>query len=66
MVSFVWSDACLRHEPEAEVWLGTRTPATEVPERALAIRKALLEVGAREVPAAALWTWIATVHSSPS
>src|SRR6478735_4965698 len=53
MVSFVWSDACLRHEPDAEVWVGTRTPATEVPERALAIREALLEVGAREVPAVA-------------
>ena len=53
MVSFVWSDACLRHEPGAEVWVGTRTPATEVPERALAIREALLEVGAPEVPAVA-------------
>jgi hypothetical protein len=51
MVRFVWSDACLRHEPGAEVWVGTRTPATEVPERAIAIREALLEVGAREVPA---------------
>src|SRR5690242_8528499 len=53
MVSFVWSDDCLRHEPEAEVWVGTRTPATEVPQRALAIRTALLEAGAREVPAVA-------------
>jgi acetoin utilization deacetylase AcuC-like enzyme len=53
MVSFVWSAACLRHEPEAEVWVGTRTPATEVPERAIAIREALLEVGGREVPAVA-------------
>jgi acetoin utilization deacetylase AcuC-like enzyme len=53
MVSFVWSDDCLRHEPEAEVWVGTRSPATEVPARALAIREALLEVGAREVSAVA-------------
>jgi acetoin utilization deacetylase AcuC-like enzyme len=53
MVSFVWSDDCLQHEPGAEVWVGTRTPATEVPARALAIREALLEVGAREVPAVA-------------
>jgi acetoin utilization deacetylase AcuC-like enzyme len=47
MLPFVWSDECLRHEPEAEVWVGTRTPATEVPARASAIREALLEVGAR-------------------
>ena len=53
MVSFVWSDDCLRHEPGAEVWVGTRTPATEVPARTIAIREALLEVGAPEVPAVA-------------
>ena len=35
---FVWSDDCLRHEPQAEVWVGVRTPATEVPARASAIR----------------------------
>jgi acetoin utilization deacetylase AcuC-like enzyme len=51
MVSFVWSDDCLRHEPTAEVWVGTRTPATEVPERAIAIREALLASGAREIAA---------------
>jgi acetoin utilization deacetylase AcuC-like enzyme len=50
MVSFVWSDDCLRHEPDTEVWVGTRTPATEVPARAVAIHEALLEVGAHEVP----------------
>ena len=49
MLPFVWSDDCLRHEPAAEVWVGTRTPATEVPARALAIREALLASGAREV-----------------
>ncbi len=53
MLPFVWSDDCLRHEPEAEVWVGTRTPATEVPARALAIREALLSTGAPEVPAVA-------------
>jgi acetoin utilization deacetylase AcuC-like enzyme len=53
MLSFVWSDECLRHEPEAEVWVGARTPATEVPARAPAIREALLAVGAREAPAVA-------------
>src|SRR4051795_11059611 len=47
---FVWSDDCLRHEPEAEIWVGARTAATEVPARALAIRQALLDDGAVEVP----------------
>jgi acetoin utilization deacetylase AcuC-like enzyme len=53
MLPFVWSDDCLRHEPEAEVWVGTRTKATEVPARALAIREALLGTDAPEVPAVA-------------
>lgn len=53
MLPFVWSDDCLRHEPEAEVWIGTRTPATEVPQRARAIRQALLDAGAQEIAAAA-------------
>jgi acetoin utilization deacetylase AcuC-like enzyme len=53
MVRFVWSDDCLRHEPEAEVWVGTRTPATEVPTRVVAIRGELIAAGAEEVPAAA-------------
>jgi len=50
---FVWSDDCLHHEPVAEVWVGVRTKATEVPARALAIREALAASGAREVAAAA-------------
>jgi acetoin utilization deacetylase AcuC-like enzyme len=37
----VWSDRCLLHEPLAEIWVGRRTPATEIPARALAIRDAL-------------------------
>jgi acetoin utilization deacetylase AcuC-like enzyme len=53
MLPFVWSDDCLRHEPEAEVWVGVRTPATEVPARALAIREALAAAGASEVAAVA-------------
>jgi acetoin utilization deacetylase AcuC-like enzyme len=48
---FVWSDDCLRHEPDAEVWVGVRTPATEVPARAVAIRGELVAAGAREVAA---------------
>ena len=51
MLPFVWSDDCLRHEPQAEIWIGTSTSATEVPARALAIRDALLGAGAQEVPA---------------
>ena len=51
MVRFVWSDDCLRHEPRTELWIGTSTPATEVPGRALAIRQALLDAGAEEVAA---------------
>jgi acetoin utilization deacetylase AcuC-like enzyme len=51
MPPFVWSDDCLRHEPGAEVWVGVRTPATEVPARVLAIREALAAAGAREVEA---------------
>src|SRR5215469_14668033 len=53
MLTFVWSDDCLRHEPEAEVWVGVRTQATEVPARAAAIREALVAAGAREVAAVA-------------
>jgi acetoin utilization deacetylase AcuC-like enzyme len=49
---FTWSDECLRHEPAAEIWVGARTPATEVPERATAIRAVLRDAGAREVAAA--------------
>jgi acetoin utilization deacetylase AcuC-like enzyme len=52
MLPFVWSDDCLRHEPKTEVWVGTSTPATEVPARASAIRAALLDAGAQEVTAA--------------
>jgi acetoin utilization deacetylase AcuC-like enzyme len=51
MMSFVWSDECLRHEPAAEIWVGVRTPATEVPERAVRIRRALLAMGAHETAA---------------
>jgi acetoin utilization deacetylase AcuC-like enzyme len=37
----VWSDGCLLHEPGEEIWIGVRTPATETPARAEAIRDAL-------------------------
>jgi len=47
----VWSDRCLLHEPSAEIWVGVRTEATEVPARAQAIREALVAEGARVVDA---------------
>jgi acetoin utilization deacetylase AcuC-like enzyme len=53
MLPFVWSEDCLRHDPAAEVWVGVRTPATEVPARVLAIRQALVAAEAREVEAVA-------------
>jgi len=53
MLPFVWSDDCLRHDPDAEVWVGVRTPATEVPARAVAIRGELAAAGAREIASVA-------------
>jgi acetoin utilization deacetylase AcuC-like enzyme len=47
----VWSDDCLRHDPGGEVFVGVRTPGTETSDRAEAIRSALLEAGARLMPA---------------
>src|SRR5919199_3190572 len=37
----VWSDACRLHEPDGEIFVGVRTPATEVGGRVDAIRAAL-------------------------
>src|SRR5205085_1640822 len=48
---FVWNDDCLLHQPMSEIWVGERTPATEVPARARAIREALVAAGAEEVSA---------------
>ena len=45
-VPVVWSEACLRHDPAGEVWLGLREPGTEVPARALVLRDALAAAGA--------------------
>jgi acetoin utilization deacetylase AcuC-like enzyme len=41
VIPVVWSDDCLLHEPGGEVWVGVRTPGTEVPDRALRIRAEL-------------------------
>jgi acetoin utilization deacetylase AcuC-like enzyme len=43
----VWSEDCLRHVPDAEIWVGVRTPGTEVAQRATTIRDTLLDAGAR-------------------
>jgi acetoin utilization deacetylase AcuC-like enzyme len=48
---FVWSEDCLAHEPKAEIWVGQRTPSTEVPARAQAIRHALRGAGAKQIAA---------------
>ena len=37
----VWSDRHRLHEPGGEVWVGVRTPGTELPERAERIRAEL-------------------------
>jgi acetoin utilization deacetylase AcuC-like enzyme len=47
----VWTDLHRLHEPGGEVWVGVRTPGTEVRERAERIRAAL--AGARFVEATA-------------
>ena len=47
----VWTDRHRLHEPGGEVWLGVRTPGTELPERAERIRETLLSAGARVVDA---------------
>ncbi len=41
MMPVVWSDRHRLHDPGGEVWVGVRTPGTEVPERAERIRAAL-------------------------
>jgi acetoin utilization deacetylase AcuC-like enzyme len=51
-IPYVWSDRHRAHEPGGEVWVGVRTPGTELPERAGRIRAALAAAGLREVPAA--------------
>jgi acetoin utilization deacetylase AcuC-like enzyme len=40
-----WAPDCRRHDPGAEIWLGVRTPGTEVPGRVDAIRSALSAAG---------------------
>ncbi len=42
----VWSELHSRHVPGGEVWIGVRTPGTELPERAERIRAELEAAGA--------------------
>ncbi|MEZ5185377.1 MAG: histone deacetylase family protein [Candidatus Nanopelagicales bacterium] len=49
----VWSDDCLLHVPGGEVWVGVRTPGTEVPGRLEVLRAALAGAGHPFVPATA-------------
>jgi acetoin utilization deacetylase AcuC-like enzyme len=49
-IPVVWSDRHRLHEPGGEIWVGVRTPGTELPERAERIRAALED--APVVPAA--------------
>jgi acetoin utilization deacetylase AcuC-like enzyme len=47
----VWSDKQSLHVPGGEIFVGVRTPGTEVPERADCIRRVLEEAGAPVVAA---------------
>jgi acetoin utilization deacetylase AcuC-like enzyme len=47
----VWSDLHRMHDPGGEVWVGVRTPGTEVPERVERIRQELAGGGAQIVEA---------------
>ena len=47
----VWSEDVLRHEPGAEIWVGVRTPGTEVPDRARVLLAAVTAGGAEVLPA---------------
>jgi acetoin utilization deacetylase AcuC-like enzyme len=48
---FVWHPRTRRHLPGSEIWLGVRTPGTEVVERVNVIRAALIKAGHPEVTA---------------
>jgi acetoin utilization deacetylase AcuC-like enzyme len=48
----VSSEDCRRHVPVAEIWMGVRTPGTEVPARVDVIRAATERAGAPQITAA--------------
>ena len=43
----IWSERHRLHEPDGEIWVGVRTPGTELPARAEAIREELTNASAR-------------------
>jgi acetoin utilization deacetylase AcuC-like enzyme len=47
----VWSDLHRMHDPGGEIWVGVRTPGTELPQRVEAIRAELERAGAPFVEA---------------
>ena len=56
---------CHDHDPEAEIWVGVRTPGTEVAERVIVIESALRELGHDVVPAREFDdAWLTHVHSA--
>ena len=50
-IPVVWSEAQRLHDPGGEIWVGVRTPGTEVAARADVIRAALVDAGAPLVAA---------------
>ncbi len=50
-IPVVWSEQCLRHEPDGEVWIGVWEPGTEVPQRASVLLAAVRAAGALVRPA---------------
>jgi len=56
---------CHDHDPEAEIWVGVRTPGTDVAERVIVIESALRELGHDVVPAREFDdAWLTHVHSA--
>lgn len=51
-IPVVWSDDHRLHQPDAEIWVGVRTPAAETAPRAEVIRASLVAAGAEIVAAA--------------
>lgn len=49
----IWSETHRLHEPGGEIWVGVRTPGTELPARADAIREAVEAAGSPVVEAVA-------------
>ena len=50
-IPLVWTGTHRLHDVREDTWVGVNLPATEVPERAQAIREALVGAGARAVDA---------------